>query len=137
MFVKELAGITLNLNTDTVCQLIDKANEFQAKEGVVLPEKLANSEYEYDGLQILADHQDDLTLIEASKLIDDLEPDQQAELLALLYLGRGDFEASEWEQAKLEARKNLQPRLTEYLFAKPQLPEYFRRALEMLGFGCE
>lgn len=129
--------IVLNINPDTVCALIEKANEFQAKEGVIFPEKMANSEYEYDGLQILADHQDDLTLIEASKIIEDLEPDQQVDLLALLYVGRGDFEANDFAAARREAKANLAPGLTQYLFSKPQLPDYLMRGLQGLGHYCE
>jgi hypothetical protein len=43
----------LTLNPETVCFIIDKAKEFQAKEGVTFPEETPNSEYEYDMLQIL------------------------------------------------------------------------------------
>lgn len=129
--------ITLNINPETVCQIINRAHEFQAKEGVNFTEKIDSSEYEYDPLQILADHKDDLTLGEVKSLIEDLEPDQQIELLALMYLGRGDFEPSEWSQAQKEAKKNLAPRLTEYLFAKPQIAEYLQKGMEILGYYCD
>jgi len=128
------SNITLNVNPETVCLLIDKVNEFQAKEAVIFPEKIDSSEYEYDPLQILADHRDDLTLLQAHNLIEDLEPDQKADLLALMYVGRGDFEAEEWHRAQKEARTNLSPHLTEYLFGKPQLSEYLTKGLELLGY---
>lgn len=49
----------LNINPETVCFIIAKAKEFQAKEGVTFEEEAPNSEYEYDMQQILADHADD------------------------------------------------------------------------------
>lgn len=129
--------ISLNINTHIICFLILKAREFQAKEGVSFPEKIKDSENEYDWAQILADHQDDLTFLEVKKVISDLEPDQQIELLALMYIGRGDFEMTEWKKALKEAEDTIEPNLAEYLFAKPQLPEYYEHALEILGFNCE
>ncbi|WP_019216059.1 hypothetical protein [Legionella tunisiensis] len=59
----------LNINPETVCFIIDKATEFQAKEGVTFPEEAPNSEYEYDMLQILADHSDDLTYTKETHVI--------------------------------------------------------------------
>lgn len=130
-------NIELNINPETVCLIINKAKEFHAKEGVTFPEELPDTENEYDPLQILADHADDLTFQEVKSLIEDLEPDQKIDLLALLYLGRGDFEETEWQDAVKEAQRNIAPRLTEYLFAKPQLSDHLQRALELLGFSCE
>lgn len=126
----------LAISSDTICQLILCAREFQAKEGVTFPEEIPDSENEYDALQILADHKDDLTLQQASSIIEDLEPDQQIDLLALMYVGRGDFSVEEWEAARSEAKIHLVPNLSEYLFSKPQLPEYFEKGLELFGYSC-
>lgn len=130
-------SIVLNINPETVCLIIDRAKEFHAKEAVTFPESIPGSQDEYDPLQILADHPDDLTFLEVKTLIEDLEPDQRVDLLALLYVGRGDFDETEWHVAVQEARKNIEPRLTEYLFAKPQLSDYLQRALELLGYSCD
>lgn len=130
-------SIDLNINPETVCLIINKAREFHAKEGVTFPETSTGSEVAYDPLQVLADHEDDLSFQEVEALIEDLEPDQQIELLALFYVGRGNFEATEWSDAVEEAKRNIAPRLTEYLFAKPQLSDHLQRALELLGYSCD
>jgi hypothetical protein len=127
----------LNLSTDIVCTIIAKAKEFQAKEAVTFDEKLANTEYEYDWAQVLADHKDDLTYKEIINIIENLEPDQRADLLALMYIGRGDFDENEWSQARKEARNNLAPHLGAYLLSKPQIADYLARGLEILGASCE
>lgn len=127
----------LNINPEIVCTIITKAREFQAKEEVTFDEKIPESEYEYDWSQILADHIDDLTYLEVKKTIEDLEPDQQVDLLTLMYIGRGDFEDNEWSAARKEAKNNLAPNLTAYLLSKPQIADYLQKGLELLGYACE
>ncbi len=127
----------LNLNPETVCFIIDKAKEFQAKEGVTFPEEAPNSEYEYDMLQILADHSDDLTYTEVKHIIEDLNIDEKVELLSLMFIGRGDFVESDWSSAHKEAMNNLPPDLTAYLFSKPTIAYYLEKGLESLGYSCE
>lgn len=127
----------LNINPEIVCAIIAKAKEFQAKEGVTFDEPIADSEYEYDWSQILADHEDDLTYREIRSAIDDLEWDQKVDLLTIMYLGRGDYDADEWSAAHKEAKLNLGPHFTKYLLSKPQIAEYLERGLELLGCSCD
>jgi hypothetical protein len=127
----------LNINPDIVCFIIVRAKEFHAKEGVTFNEKIPESEYEYDQFQILADHGDDLTYQEIKRVIEDLEPDQQVDLLTLMYIGRGDFDGNEWSAARKEAKNNLAPHLTKYLLSKPLIANYLENALEILGYSCE
>lgn len=125
----------LSINPETVCFIILKAKEFHAKEGVTFNEVMPESEYEYDWAAILADHEDDLTYQEVRSVIEDLEPDQQVDLLTLMYIGRGDFDETEWSAAHKEARENLAPNLTDYLLAKPMIADYLEKALELLGYS--
>jgi hypothetical protein len=85
----------LEVNPEIVCFIIIKAREFHAKEEVVIPEEPSAPGDDW-ALQVLADHSDDLTYLELSSTIDDLEPGQQASLVALMWLGRGDYDADEW-----------------------------------------
>ena len=132
-----MSDVMLNVNPEIVCMLILKAKEFHAKEAVTFSEEIADSEYEYDWSQILADHKDDLTYIEIEKAIEDLEPDQQVDLLALMYVGRDDFSGEEWTLARLEAKNNLAPNLTGYLLSKPFIAGYLEEGLASLGYSCE
>jgi hypothetical protein len=128
---------TLNLNPATVFFIIDKAKEFQAKEGVTFPEEAPNSEYEYDTLQIVADHSDDRTYTEVKQRIEDLNIDEKVDLLSLMFLGRGDFVERDWSSAHKEAINNLPPDLTAYLFSKPTIAYYLEKGLESLGYPGE
>src|SRR5690606_20335743 len=102
-------GRVLDLNPDIVRFIIERAREFHGKEGVVIPEDADNLSDDW-ALQVLSSHSGDLTLRELMGAIRDLEPDQQVQLVALMWLGRGDFEADEWGQALQQARDNWNPR---------------------------
>jgi hypothetical protein len=126
----------LNVNPQTVCFLIDKAEEFHAKEEVVIPEEPLQPSDDW-ALQVLADHADDPTFQEFKATVDDLEPDQQAEIVALMWLGRGDYDEDEWKAAVSSARSRRTRRTAEYLISTPLLADYLSEGLNMLGYSCE
>ena len=61
--------------------------------------------HHHDGLA--EEEEVDLTEKELRALIDDLNMDEAAELIAIMWIGRGDFDASEWSDALAEAREAL------------------------------
>jgi hypothetical protein len=125
----------LSVNPETVCFIIDKAHQFHAKEQVVIPEQSLSPTDDW-AMQVLADHADDPTFDEAKSTIADLEPDQQVEVVALLWLGRGDYEVEEWENAVADAKDAWNTSVAEYLFAHPQLSDHLQEGLDMLGYSC-
>lgn len=126
----------LNINPETVCDLISRAREFHAKEEVVIPET-PDSPADDWGTQVLADHADDLTFQEMRRAIFELEPDQKTELLALMQLGRGDYGAEDWEAALGEAEANWSEGIVDQMIATPLLAGYLQEGLNRLGYGCE
>lgn len=128
----------LEISTGIVCRIIDRAKEFHAQEGVVIPETSGGSEIDSDmGMQVLAAHVEDLTFQELKSEIDDLEPRQQAELVALMWLGRGDFDAESFGDAREQAKEQWTTHTAEYLLATPQVAEYLNDGIEQLGFACD
>lgn len=126
----------LDVSSEIVCAIIAKAREFHAKEAVVIPEEPANPSGDW-AVQVLADHADDLTYREAQQTIDDLEPDQQLNLVALMWIGRGDFDAGEWDAALAQARQLWTARTAEYLLARPLVADHLQEGLLALGYSCE
>lgn len=126
----------LSINPETVCFLIDKAHEFHAKEGVVIPE-VPDSPSEDWGLQVLADHVDDLSYQEMLATIEDLEPDQLCELLVLVWLGRGDYIPVEWDEAMGVAEDFLDEQTIYNLIAIPMLADYLLEGLALLDYQCD
>jgi hypothetical protein len=107
----------LNVNTETVRFIIDKAHEFQ-----MLGEDAADDSVE----------ERNPAYAELKATIDDLEPDQQISLVGLMWLGRGDFTADEWERALTDARASWNERAAEYLIGTPLLADYLAAGLDQL-----
>ena len=124
----------LEINSDIVRSIIDRAHEFHAQEGVVFPE-LPGSPTDDWAMQVLANHADDLSFQELRGLIRDLEPDQQINLVVLMWLGRGDFMEDELEEALDQARDLWTPRTAEYLIATPLVADYLEEGLSLLGYS--
>jgi hypothetical protein len=126
----------LSINPETVCFLIDKAHEFHTKEEVVIPE-VPNSPADDWGRQVLADHVDDLSYQEMHAVIADLEPDQAGELLVLMWLGRGDYEIDEWDEALRDAQDQWGSQTVNNMIATPLLADYWSEGLDLLDYRCE
>lgn len=122
----------LNISRDVIDSIIERVKEFQSKEDVVIPEDVEEFN-EDDFMQILADHQNDLIYLEVKDAIDDLEPDQQMMLVALMYLGRGDYSVEEWEDCLLEAQNGWTTHTAEYILSHPYAANYLEEALDILG----
>ncbi|MEX6501434.1 DUF3775 domain-containing protein [Pseudomonas zhanjiangensis] len=126
----------LNVNPDTVCRLIALAHVFHAKEAVVIPEEPTSPSDDW-ARQVLADHADDEVFQEFRSIIEDLEPDQQQEVVALLWLGRGDAALDDWAGLLVQARDDWNPRTAEYLIAHPFLAEHLQEGLDLHGYACD
>ena len=128
----------LNLNPETVCFIISKARQFQVKEEVVITEVPYSPSDDW-ARQILANHIEDACVKELKATVKDLEPDQQVELIALMWLGRGDYLLDEWSQAKQDAEDALAD-ITDpgaYLLVHPMAADYLLEGLNQLGVNCE
>lgn len=125
----------IELNPDNVCFIIEKAREFHAKEQVSIPEAPTSPADDW-ALQVLADHLDDFSYRELRSTINDLEPDQQICLVALMWLGRGDFSLDEWDEALQTAQEAYNGRTAEYLIATPLVADYLEEGLNAHGYTC-
>jgi hypothetical protein len=137
----------LNINPELVCQIIEKVHQFHAKVEVDLPKPPSRQadESSYQALvdhdddiifQALKDHGDDLSDQEVSLAIKDLEPDQQQELVALMWLGREDYDIEEWETALQDASDRWNERTAEYLLTTPLVADYLAEGLSLHGYSC-
>lgn len=126
----------LDLNPERVCNIIQLARAFHAKEEVVIPE-IPNNPGDDWALQVLADHRDDPTYRELKYAIGDLEPDQQAQLLALSWLGREDYALEEWDTVVQTAEENLSSSSAEQIIAIPYIADYLEEGLQLHGYSCQ
>lgn len=120
-----------------VCVLIGMAREFHAKESVSFPESDYASGGEDWAMQVLADHRDDPCYREMHQIISGMDLEEQVNLVALLWLGRGDFAAEEWAEALEEARGRLSSHTADYVIGTPLAADYLEEGLSALGYSCE
>lgn len=121
--------LELELNRETVRFIIDKAHQFHVKESVTIPEESLSPSDDW-AMQVLADHGDDPSFQELHSTINDLEPDQQVTLVALMWVGRGDFTLDEWGDAMERAKDAWNTRTAEYLIGTPLVADYLAEGLE-------
>jgi hypothetical protein len=127
----------LGINPDIVCDIILRAREFQAKEQVVIPESTDPFSDDFDFLQVLASHKNDMTFREVKQIINNLEPDQQMALVALMYVGREDYSLDEWQECLNEATRGWTKHTAEYLLSKPHVADYLIAGLNEFGYQCD
>jgi hypothetical protein len=87
--------------------------------------------HHHDGLA--EEEEENLTTEELRELIDDLNVDEAAELIALYWIGRGDFDATEWQEALREARQRDLKRTSKYLLGMPMLGDWLEEGLQAIG----
>lgn len=132
----EASAFPLEIEPATVAFLIAKARAFDAK---VAPAdrdtvSLPGEDEDHDAL---VDYGDDPVAAEIRELIDDLNDDEQAELVALTWVGRGDFSAAEWQEAIDAAVERKTGPTSDYLLGMPLLGDLLEEGFVALGYACE
>lgn len=126
----------LNISPEKVCYIIVKAREFDVKVPPVEPDPGSNPA-DNGERGILADYTDDPTLVELKSALESLNEDEMFDLVALVWMGRGDFTADRWDDAVLQAQETVDKTVVEYLVGIPLLGDYLEEALSQLGHSCE
>ena len=126
----------LTIPLDTLAYIIIKAREYSAEVPPVDPESGSNptDDAERDVLEGSADNPTYEELVHAINFLNDA---QRIELLALTWLGRGDYIKEEWREAVAEARRIHDKKETDYLVGTPLLADYLEQGLSQLGYSIE
>ncbi len=86
---------------------------------------------------MLADHGGDYNVGEFRSIVHDLSERQRAELVALMWVGRGDYSADEWEQAVDDAIGDYSIRAAEYVLAHPMVSDHLEEGMIALDIACD
>lgn len=122
---------------ETLAFIIAKAREFDA-EVPIEPDAAADSDPpDDDERQVLLDTPDNPTEQELRDAIDGLGPLERQELLALMWLGRGDYDADSWPEALREAVETTIANVTDYLVGTPLLGDYLEEGASVLGLSLD
>ncbi len=125
----------LALSPNTVAWIILKAREFDSQDS---PFEQDDPAIEDDPMANLdsddAEETSDPAAHELTSWIDDMHDTEQAELVALYWLGRGDGDASDFKDLTEQARDSRVNKTSVYLLGAPMLPDYLEEGLESMGY---
>ncbi len=127
---------TLSISPEKVYFFAAKAREFDVKDVVTDPDPVSNASDDCM-LSVLEDHPDDPTEQELTTFINALTEDEQIDLVALTWLGRGDGTIDEWDELRAEASRAHNKRTAQYLLGKPLLADHLEEALAQFEISSE
>jgi len=124
------------INPEKVCFIIEMARDRLAADVGADPDASNPSD---DNERIALTDANNSIQRELVQYIRDLDVDETAALVALAWIGRGDFEATDWESAVKAAadRGANEAPAWRYLLGMPLLPDNLADALSAFGRSCE
>ena len=125
----------LTIPLEKLAYIIEKAREFDAE--VPSDAEEGSNAADDDEREILLDTPDNPTEQELRDAIDGLGIPERQELLALMWLGRGDYDAESCSEALQQARQTQSASETAYLLGTPLLGDYIEEGVAALGLSLE
>ena len=127
---------------ETLCRLILRARELEAQVSAQDPDEDPEDVDDLDdegdqSLSVLEDELNTGVEEEVQALLDELAEDQLAETLALAWVGRGTYDASEWDDAYSEASELDANERVDELLDMPLLASYLDAGLAAFDYSCE
>ena len=126
----------LEIAPEKVAHIIVKAREYDSKVGTWDDSAEAGDSQEEPG-SILEDFANDPTRAELVAFINGLNEDEQVNLVALTWIGRGTFDAEDLDEAVETARNERVNATSRYLLGIPLLADYLEEGLDKLGISVE
>jgi hypothetical protein len=118
----------LSLSDEKLDYIVEKAREFDAEVEPEAEDEASDAVDDRAGMTAaLQDTGDNPAEQELAAALAALNDDERTEILALMWIGRGDFDASEWQDALEQARQTHDQRETRYLLGTPLLADYLEQ----------
>jgi hypothetical protein len=128
----------MDIALDKVCEIILRARAIDVKEGDTDPGSGSNPTDD-GSIDMLIASPDDATEEEMREVIAGLNEDERHDLIALVYIGRGDLEPEEWSGAVRLARERedaMSISAADWLLGIPNLGDLLDEGLAAMGRSC-
>ncbi|MCB1339056.1 MAG: DUF3775 domain-containing protein [Maritimibacter sp.] len=122
----------IDISPSKVARIIIRAREIDAKTG-----RWDTPGDDAEADTILESRPSDATEDELRSYIADLNSDEQASLVAIMWIGRETFTADDLDEAIETAKQEASSPTEDYLLGIPLLSDYLTSGLEALGFNAE
>jgi len=130
----------LRISVEKVCALIEAARELAGKVPSTAGDRTTTGD---DSRLATIDEpegigeDEDARRRETVEFIAGLNVEEQTDLLALIWLGRGDYDIDDWDEAVAEAEARIAARDPDYMIGDAALPEYLGDGVEAFGLTCD
>lgn len=131
----------LRISTEKICAFIEAARELAGKVPSTAGDRTSTGDD--SKLQTIVDepeqdpYERDERRREMVEFVAGLNVEEQTDLLALIWIGRGDYELEDWESALAEAEARIAARDPDYMIGDSALPEYLGDGLDAFGRTCD
>jgi Protein of unknown function (DUF3775) len=124
----------LSISPEKVFFIVAKSRQ---SDGTATELNVNSSSADDDAVHGFSDRSKTSDRSELSGLIQDLNVDEQIDLVALMWLGRGDGDLDNWKDLRSEASRAHNSRTASYLIETPMLADYLEEALSQFGKSFE
>ena len=129
---------------ETLCRIVLRAREYEAQtpSDYDADESADNVDDEDEGsLSVLDDSINDSVEEELRSILEDLGEDQLMEVLAFCWVGAGNYEGSDWDEALQEAQEMNEDggaeAIIDELLEMPMLPSVLEAGLAAFDLSCD
>lgn len=126
----------LQISTETLCRLVQRARELEAQVPAIETDDEADPQDSDDPYAVIEDEANVAVEEEVRALLEEIPEDELAEVLALAFIGRGSFEASEWDDALEEASTGDAEDIIAQLNDMPMLAAYLDAGMAAFDIDC-
>jgi len=128
----------LSVSLETICRIIVRARELEAQVPSNDPDETEEEAADADDeFSVLVDEDNQAIEAEITSVLEDLADDQIAEVLALAWVGRGTYDATEWSDALEAANDPDAEDPTDQLLEMPMLAACLDAGLAAFDLSCE
>ncbi|SDD58500.1 Protein of unknown function [Sphingomonas sp. YR710] len=127
----------LTVSLDTICRLIVRSREMEAQVPAIEADGEPDPTDTDDPYAVLEDEANEAIEEEIAALLEDLGDDELADIYALALIGRGTFDASEWDEALEAANEDDRQAVIDELQEMPLLAGYLDAGLAAFDLSCE
>jgi hypothetical protein len=124
--------LELNISDEKLAFLILKAREFDAEVEPVEPDPGSNPTDDRD-VGVLDDIPENAVEMELRDAFRGLNEDEAIDVIALMWIGRGDFSREEWAEAQRLATERHRRDPTGYLMGNPSFADELEDGAEAVG----
>ncbi len=125
----------LSISAEKICFIVEKMREFNVKDVLTDPDEASNPTDDSQR-SVLEDHGDDPVVQEIAAAIFAMSIDEQIDLVALAWLGRGDGTLEDWRDLRAEAARVHNNRTAAYLLRMPLVADHLEEAASQFGISC-